>query len=88
MTSTTITVANFCHRARGEKVRDLLRNALKSSFINPEIGLAPAGGSFDLFVTSGYVFAGEDGETDAEDQAGELRAFVLSCLAFELSGLL
>jgi hypothetical protein len=84
---TSVVINNFCSRARAEKLAELLANTLQNSYIQPYIGVCPVGGSFDVNVTTNYVFQNENGN-DSDDQVGELKSFVLAvladCLAFRL----
>lgn len=82
-TYTTISLGNFTSREDGEIVRGLLRESLKEAFIAPDIGLAPMGGSFDLVLTTTYVFTDDEGEP-VEDNEKALLKFMLSNLTFEL----
>lgn len=83
---TTVTFGSYCDRDQAERLRDTLRAALANSFLQPcEVGAAPAGGSFEVFLTTRYVFMDDDG-TDLGPEANEKRLadHMLYVLASEL----
>lgn len=82
----SVTFGSYCHKDDAERLRDTLRAAMANSFLQPcEIGAAPIGGSFEVFLTTGYVFTDDDGK-DLEPEANEKRLadHMLYVLASEL----
>jgi len=68
---TTISLATFYGldgKARGERVRDLLRSDLREASIGNDVNLAPIGGGFALTITTTYVFTDDDGEPVADNE--------------------
>ena len=81
--ATSITITNEGSQPHAKKLVELLKDRMKNSFLKPEIGAAPRGGSFQVFVTTGYEFQDEDGEPVADNEKA-LMDHMLMVLAFEL----
>jgi hypothetical protein len=81
-----VTFGSYCDRDQAERLRDTLRAAMANSFLQPcEIGAAPIGGSFEVFLTTGYVFTDDDGnDLDEEANKARLADHMLYVLACEL----
>jgi len=80
---TTVTFGSY-DRNQAERMRDTLRAVLANSFLQPcEVGAAPIGGSCEVFLTTRYVFADEDGN-DVEDNEKALMDHMLYVLACEM----
>lgn len=77
---TMVMVAHFYSKTDAERVRDKLKAELKNSYIQPaDICACPRHGLFELTVTTGYEFCGDDGEP-FEDQDGAFMQFLLIVL--------
>lgn len=83
---TTVQFGNFCHRDDADRLVDTLKAAMANSFLQPcEIGAAPAGGSFAVFLTTRYVFMDDDGnDLEGEANRAKLADHMLYVLACEL----
>ena len=75
---TSVTLARLGGKDRAEALAARLRSALEHSYLKPEIGAAPGGGSFGVYVTTAYRF-------DAEDQEKALLDFMAGVLCHELA---
>jgi len=84
MTKTTsITITNEGSQPHAKKLVELLRDRMKNSFLQPEIGAAPQGGFFQVYVTTGYEFQDEAGNP-VDDNEKALMDHMLMVLAFEV----
>ena len=81
---TTVTFGSFC-RDQATMVKESVAAAVENSFLQPcEVGAAPIGGSCEVFLTTRYVFADENGQ-DVEDNEKSLMDHMLYVLACELT---
>jgi len=81
---TTVTFGRFSHQDSADRLVDTLRAAMANSFLQPcDIGAAPGGGEFEVFLTTRYVFADDDGN-DVQDNEKALMNHMLYVLACEL----
>jgi hypothetical protein len=78
---TTIKITDIYNRDRGEYLIGVLKHHFKDSYLNPEFGLAPQGGSFALNMTTLYDLATPlDEGDDPQDPEKVLASFVMSAL--------
>lgn len=83
---TSVSFGSFCTRNQAERLRDTLRAVLVHSFLQPcEVGAAPVGGSFEVFLTTGYVFTDDEGkDLEGSDNKARLTEHLLAVMADEL----
>ena len=83
MTTTTVTLARL-DRDNADKLVTTLRAAMAASYLYPEIGAAPMGGEFEVFVTTSYEFVDPDNDNaPVGDQQKALMDHLLMVLAYE-----
>jgi hypothetical protein len=81
MTTTTIKITDIYKREQGEFLIGVLQHHFKNSYLQPDFGLAPQGGSFALNMTTGYDLATPLDEGDEpQDPEKVLASFVMSAL--------
>ena len=75
-------------RETAQKLRATLRERLAHSILQPcEIGAAPVGGCFEVYLTTGYVCTDAEGKAcEGSENKARITEHLLAIMASELVG--